>query len=169
MTETAKDAVLRAREASDTGDHAAAQEWLERALRLMPGDANIILLLAVAKLHQRSTDAADLFASIAHRYDVQEAWQGLATAHHLQGWTTLATEALSRALGGHASATADFAPTADAIAIAADAPGWCAVDYTGRLTVQLVRTLPRGVRPAATLDGRHHCIAYTSKRSRICR
>jgi GT2 family glycosyltransferase/glycosyltransferase involved in cell wall biosynthesis len=153
MSDFALDALLQGLMAMNNGDTKFAQDWLERASRLVPGDATMVLAQAGAKLRHNNSDAARLFAAVAHEHDLVQAWLGLALAHHLQGKTDHAAETLSQALSRHAFALGSFAGNADAIAQAILAPGWCNVDGVGRLIVRLAQIPSRGNRPVATLDG----------------
>ena len=118
---------------------------------LAPGQANHLLALAAAKLQQRDPTARDLFAAVAHHHDVREAWLGLAVAHHLAGTPHPAAQALAHAMSHHALGV--IPPSAGEITASVRAPGWCALDSTGLLTVRLVRAPRRAARPRAQLDG----------------
>lgn len=118
---------------------------------LPPDQANDILARAAAKLHQRDPAAADLFDAVARRYDLREAWLGAAVAHHLTGAQLPAAHALAHAMSHHALGV--IPPAADEIAAAVRAPGWCALDSAGRLTIRLVRPSHRAALLRARLDG----------------
>ena len=147
------EALSEGRNATAAGDLSNAQRWLERALRLAPGNSKIMLALAGVKLLQRSADLADLFARVAHEHDMREAWLGLAIAHHQRSKAEEAADALGRALRRHAFIEA-LAPTAHAVAEAVAAPGWCGLDGKGHLVVHLSPAAPHGTKPTATLDQR---------------
>lgn len=109
--------------------------------------------MAATKLEQHDRGASELFASVAHQHDVQEAWLGLAVAHHLQAESMLAGQALDRVLSHHA--VNSVPPVADAIVASLRLPGWCALDGSGVLTLRLVQPLPNQSRLSASLDGEH--------------
>ena len=75
----------------------------------------------------------------------------MAIAHHLQGEITSAGIALAHALSRHIVAVVP--PVAGSITRSMGAPGWCALDWAGTLTVQLVRGLRGRSRLIASLDG----------------
>ena len=124
------DATLRGRDAVDP---ALSRRWLERARRLLPKDDTVGLSLALACLNGGDADASKaLFAPIAERWDLLEAWLGLAAASAQAGDWPAAAQAMQAALSHHAIEpnTNILAAT---IAKAAGLPGWCATDPTGRL------------------------------------
>ncbi len=147
------EALSEGRKAMAAGDLSTAQRWLERALRLAPGNCKIILALAGVKLLQRSADLADFFARVADQHDMREAWLGLAIAHHQRSKAAEAADALSRALRRHAFIK-ELVPTANAVAEAVAAPGWCGLDGKGGLVVHLSSTASHGIKPTAVLDQR---------------
>ncbi len=106
--------------------------------------------------------AAAVFASITVANDVREAWLGLATARRRLGDTAGAAEALAAALRRHVPGPGIVA-LADAIALAAGAPGWCGLSSDGEPMVHPAPGLRAPVRIAAghdgirvaTVDGRH--------------
>jgi GT2 family glycosyltransferase/glycosyltransferase involved in cell wall biosynthesis len=114
--------------------------------------ANATLMLATAMLRQHDPGACELFAAVARNNDVREAWLGLAVARHLNNEAELAGHALSRALSHHAVTAVP--PLADAIAEAVRAPGWCAVNGAGVLTLHLVKPPRRASQLKASLDGK---------------
>lgn len=118
---------------------------------LAPGHANQLLALAAAKLQQRDLTARDLFAVVTNHHDVREAWLGLAVAHHLAGASRSAADALARAMSRHALGV--IPPAAGEIAAAVRAPGWCALDSAGVLTVRLVHAPRRTAQLRVQLDG----------------
>ena len=155
MTEAVLQALKQGQTAAAAGDVDAAQRWLERALRLAPRDATTILSLAGLRLSQGDGNAADLFADVAKTHDLREAWLGLAVARHLQAKAEQAAEALGHALSRHArDVGSDTFHIADAIAHAADVPGWCGMDGAGALMIRLARVPSRTTRPAVMMDGR---------------
>jgi GT2 family glycosyltransferase/glycosyltransferase involved in cell wall biosynthesis len=126
----------RGREAAAAGDAARAFAWLDRAARLAPEDDTVALTLAATCLGHDPARAAALFAGVAARHDSREAWLGLAAARRAGGDAAGAAAALGALLSRHAVA-GDAVPVslADAIAHAAGAPGWCADDGDGVLSV----------------------------------
>ena len=145
------EALSEGRKATAIGEFAVAQRWFERALRLAPGNAEIILALAGAKLLQHDVGSADLFAKVACDHDMREAWLGLAIGYHQQAEAIKAAEAVGQALRRHAFIKA-LAATADAVVATVDAPGWCGLDGAGRLIVQLPRPPSGYAKPSATMD-----------------
>jgi hypothetical protein len=115
-------------------------------------DANAVLARAVIKLQQHDPEAGELFASVIHDHDVREGWLGLAIAHHFRGEITSAGIALAHALSRHVVSVVP--PVANSITQLMRAPGWCALDGAGQLTVQLVRTLRARSRLVASIDGK---------------
>ena len=67
------------------GEVPAALRHYQYAQRLAPRRGEITLAIAAARLRQLDPRAADAFAQIAARDDVQEAWLGLAAAWHHTG------------------------------------------------------------------------------------
>lgn len=114
------------------------------------GDVNGILALAMTKLRQHDPDAWEYFAAVAYNHEVREAWLGLAVAHHFRNEPRLAGHALGRAFSHHAITNAP--QLTDAITASLGAPGWCALDGAGVLTVRL--TPARPAPPIASLDGK---------------
>ncbi len=114
-------------------DPAEARRWLDRAHRILPHDDMIGLSLALACLRHGDPAAAQaLFAPIAARLDVAEAWTGLAASALGAGDAAAAAAAMAAALSRHALGAA-IHPLAAAAARAAGWPGWCGVDAAGRL------------------------------------
>jgi GT2 family glycosyltransferase/glycosyltransferase involved in cell wall biosynthesis len=113
-----------------------ALRWLERAHRLLPGDPNAILSLASACLGSDPARARDLFAEITARYDVRQAWLGLAAARLRLADTEAAAEAVAAALSGHV-----FDPRTEALAnrigLSGGCAGWCSVTSDGRLVIRV--------------------------------
>ncbi|PPQ28919.1 glycosyltransferase, partial [Rhodopila globiformis] len=116
-----------------------------------PGDANAALALATLKLQENDPDAGRLFASVSAAHDVREAWIGLAIAHHWQADSQSAGQALAHALSRHAMTAVPR--VTDSIVRSLEAPGWCALNPTGVLTVRLMMGRHRRPGPIATLDG----------------
>ena len=93
--------------------------------------------LSLALAHWRSGDAsaaAELFAGVAARWNVLEAWTGLAASALRLGDVGRAAVSLQAALSHHAVAPQVYALAA-AVAAASGYPGWCAVDTAGWLHV----------------------------------
>ena len=153
MSADVSSAVACGQAAAAAGDAALARRWLERALRLAPGNGTAALALATLQLAGHAAEAADLFAGVARQHDLLEAWLGLAAACHLQGLAARAADALANALRRHSVIAGSIAFQGDAIALAAGAAGWCALDGGGSLAVRLLRPPSTGSRPTATLDG----------------
>ncbi len=74
-------------------------------------------------------EAAALFASVAHQYDLRDAWLGAAVAYHLHGRGDEARAALVQALSRYAHRT--LPQLISDIAAAAGAYGWAAL-YSSR-------------------------------------
>ena len=154
MSEAALEALRRGEAAADAGDLPAARDWLERGLRLAPGDPAIALSLAGVRLRQDDHQgAAVLFEPVARKHDVGQAWLGLAAALHRLGRHGEAAEAVAQALSRHAH-DPDEDAAADAIAQSVGAPGWCALDTRGRVLVRSLAQPSRAHALAAALDGR---------------
>ncbi len=121
------------RRGNAAADPAEALRWLDRARRILPQDDMVALSLALA--HLRAADpaaAAPLFAAIAARWDVLEAWTGLAACALRLGQVAEALRAMAAALGHHAIPP-HVHGLAQAVADAAGYPGWCAVSPDGWL------------------------------------
>ncbi len=112
-------------------DPAEARRWFERARRIAPDDDTIGLSLGLACLNGGDTaQACGFFRPIAERWDLVEAWVGLAAAAlQTRDWPE-AERAMQAALSRHAAGPALF-PLAASVAQAAGLPGWCAVDGEG--------------------------------------
>jgi GT2 family glycosyltransferase/glycosyltransferase involved in cell wall biosynthesis len=117
------------------------------------GDSSAILTLAMAKLRQRDPAACALFASIAYKHDVRDAWLGLAVAHHFRAEAEPAGRALGHALSRHAVPIVPQLAD-EIVASMQQQPGWCALDGAGILTVRLVAAPPGGPPPTAVMDGK---------------
>ena len=134
--ELAQQALEQGQAAAGRGDATAARRWFDRACRLVPDDDTAALCLAGTWLGQDDTRAAELFARVLAGHDVRAAWLGMALARLRLGETALATEALAAALGRFLiDRRAEIAGIADAIALAADAAGWCGMGPGGTLLV----------------------------------
>ncbi|MEO8715200.1 MAG: glycosyltransferase, partial [Acetobacteraceae bacterium] len=131
--------------------------WLDRAHRLLPADPTLRLALAEACLGRDDARAESLLLSLASRHDTREIWLALAASRLARRDGGGAAEALSRALSCHAMPPS-LAPFADAVVVAAGAPGWCGLGADGGLVVgpagivATVRTTPD--RLNVTVDGR---------------
>ena len=112
---------------------ADARRWLNRARRIAPEDDTVGLSLALACLRSGDPAAArGLFAPIAQRWDLLEAWIGLAAAAMHMADGPGAAQAMGHALSRHAAGPEAFVLAA-AVSRAAGLAGWCAVDGDGRL------------------------------------
>ncbi len=120
----------RAAAADDAGE---VRRWLERARRIQPADDTVAFHLATVLLRAGdAAEAAALFAGVAERHDLADAWAGLAACAHRLGQPGRAAAALSAALSRAAPTDAVLA-LADAVAVEAGLPGWCGMDGRGRL------------------------------------
>ena len=145
-TALALDAIDRGGKALAENDPASALRWLDRARRLLPEDPVAALMLAGARLPADPAAAAALFAEVAERHDLRQAWIGLAAARLRLQDPQSAADAIAALLSRHA-----FAPDASALATRiAGAAGWCALHPDGRL--ELHPAAPGRLR--ITLDGR---------------
>jgi GT2 family glycosyltransferase len=104
------------------------------------------------RLREGNPEAQALFASVAHQYDLRDAWLGTAVACHLQGDRSEARFPLEQALSRYAHRTVPR--ILDDISAAAGADGWAALHSSGRVTVRLLRRTAGGRLPAVNLDGR---------------
>ena len=102
-------------------------------MRMTPGDMMLALRLALTLLHGKApSDAAKLFAKITARYDLADAWLGLAASALQIGDIEQAAAAMQVCLARHvASATAW--QLAEAVARRAGRAGWCGIDGRGWL------------------------------------
>ena len=146
----ALEAFERAQAEAEAGNHDTARRWLDRACRLAPHDQTLALALATSCLGHDDMRAAGLFAAISAANDLREAWFGLATARRRLGDRGGAAAALAEALARHVP-DRNLAALADAIALEAEAPGWCGLSGDGRLTV---RSQARSQQVELRLDGR---------------
>lgn len=135
------------------GETSIIQRLLDRSQPLASGSAGLRLSQVGNMLLLGSADASDIFASVAREHDVLDAWLGLAFTHHLRGESARAAETIGQALRRHAF-VGEITPIAQRIAQAAGAPGWCSLDGSGELIVQLTRAPAKSDKPVATLDER---------------
>ncbi|MEJ1978409.1 MAG: hypothetical protein WDN49_22065 [Acetobacteraceae bacterium] len=151
----AKAAWRQGEAAAAAGDLTQARHWLERARRITPTDAMVALSLALVCLRDGdAVQSAALFESVVQRYDVAEAWTGLAAAAYRAGQSARAAQAMQAALSRH---VAPLSSHALAAAIGQQR-GWCAMDAAGRLHAD---------RPATvTLDGAVLRLRWTGS---VCR
>jgi GT2 family glycosyltransferase/glycosyltransferase involved in cell wall biosynthesis len=111
----------------------ATRPLLERAWRSMPGDMMIALRLALARLHEQApADAASLFAEITARYDLADAWLGLAASELQAGQIEQAAHALQNCLSRHVASDTAWQLT-QVVAQRAGRVGWCGIDAGGWL------------------------------------
>ncbi len=149
-----KDACDRARAALRNGEVAGALRYFEYAQRLAPSDAEVTMAIGAARLSLQDARATESFTLVATRDDVQEAWLGLAAAHHGMGEHDLAARDLRMLLSrhGHLRGT-DNVRLHDAITAAHDSAGWCALSADGRLRVSLLNPAANMNRVLILLDG----------------
>jgi GT2 family glycosyltransferase/glycosyltransferase involved in cell wall biosynthesis len=148
------DACARAAAVLQSGDVLAGLRHYEYAQRLAPSNSEITLAIGAARLHNLDPRSAEAFALVAYRDDVQEAWIGLASAHHTLGHHDLAAQSLRSLLSrhGHVRGT----PTIhlhDLIARQNGERGWCALSAAGRLHVTLFEANANPNRVVILLDG----------------
>lgn len=130
----ARAALARGRQALASQDHATALRWLDRANRLVPQDPNAALALASACLASDPARAEALFATVAEKYGVRQAWAGLAAARLSLVGPVDAASALACALSRHALAPETTA-LADRIAVPSGHGGWCGLASDGTLAI----------------------------------
>jgi GT2 family glycosyltransferase/glycosyltransferase involved in cell wall biosynthesis len=128
----------RGRDLAERGDYPAASLWLERAIRLAPGDPRIALELANLRLTVGGAVqfalAADGFASLAARFDIVPAWLGLLTARRLLQDHAAAAAALASLLARHCIPDDPaFAQVAAIVAQDAGFDGWTGVRPDGTI------------------------------------
>src|SRR5271166_5997696 len=116
-----------------------ALRWLERAHRLLPSDPNAILSLASACLAGDPSRAEAMFGGLAGKYDVRQAWLGLAAARLRMAGPAAAVEPLAIALSRHVF-TAQTASLADQIGLAEGFAGWCGLTSDRKLEIRAVGT-----------------------------
>ncbi len=134
----ARTAIARGLEALAANDTKAARRWLERAHRLVPLDPDATLTLASACLKHDPAKAASLFQTITQKYDVRQAWIGLAAARLRLAGPEAAAEPLAVALSRYAF-SADINGLANTIGLRPSRPGWCALRSTGQLEIHRPR------------------------------
>jgi GT2 family glycosyltransferase/glycosyltransferase involved in cell wall biosynthesis len=122
----------RGQELARLGDPATAILWLERAIRLAPGDPRIALELANLRLtigtRPHFALAATAFESLAARYDIVPAWLGLLTARRLLQDHAGAAAALKTLLARHCIPDDPVFPqAATLVAASAGFDGWSGV------------------------------------------
>src|SRR4051812_9374264 len=145
----ARSAMAAGMAALAANDHDAALRWLDRAHRLVPSDPNAALSLASACLTRNPARSAALFAEVAAKYDVRQAWLGLAAARLRLTDRAAAADALARALSRHVLKD-ETASLARQITASGGSAGWCGLRSDGRLEAQVVN----GDRVRASLDGK---------------
>jgi GT2 family glycosyltransferase len=149
-----QDACDRAVAALQRDDVLSALRLYEYAQRLAPSDAEITLAIGAARLRQQDPRSTEAFALVAMRDDVQEAWLGLAAAHHSMGEHGLAAQDLRTLLSchGHVRGAMNVSLT-DAVSMAHDEDGWCALSSDGRLRVTLLDQSANMNRVVILFDG----------------
>jgi GT2 family glycosyltransferase len=113
--------------------------------------ANETLALAVLQLRERNPEAGALFAAIARRYDVRDAWMGAAVSYHIHGAGSEAAAALVQALSKYAYST--IPRLVGDIAASDDAYGWAVLYTTGRVVIRLQRRGGGAQSPVVSMDG----------------
>jgi hypothetical protein len=113
--------------------------------------ANETLALAVLQLQERNPEAGALFAAIARRYDVRDAWMGAAVSYHIHGAGSEAAAALVQALSKYAYST--IPRLVGDIAASDDAYGWAVLYTTGRVVIRLQRRGGGAQSPVVSMDG----------------
>jgi GT2 family glycosyltransferase len=148
------DAWDRGTAAVQRGEVPVALRHYEYAQRLAPSDAEITLAIGAARLSLHDPRAAEAFALVATRDDVQEAWLGLAAAHHGMGEHILAGQNLRTLLSrhGHVRGTVNIV-LHDTITLACHGAGWCALSADGKLRVTLLDPAADMNRIVILLDG----------------
>ncbi len=135
----AAEAWQRGVERARVGELPTALLWLERAFRLAPLDPRIVLDLANLRLAAGTPEglakAAAAFESLAERYDISAAWQGLIVARQRAGDHGGMADAAARLLARHC-VEPELEPLLDAAARAGGWPGWCGVGTDGALLVR---------------------------------
>jgi GT2 family glycosyltransferase len=149
-----KDACERAGVALRHGEVSVALRYYEYAQRLAPSDAEVTLAIGAARLRQHDPRATEAFALVATRDDVQEAWLGLAAAHHGMREFDLAAQDLRALLSRHGHVRgAENVRLHDAISLAHHGVGWCALSADGGLRVTLLNRAANMNRVVILLDG----------------
>src|SRR4051794_33780906 len=130
-------------------DHDSALRWLDRSHRLVPNDPNAMLSLASICLARDPSKAEALFAEVAGKYGVRQAWLGLAAVRLRLTGPAAAADALAVALSR--DVFKDEAPAlAHQVVSSGEFAGWCGLRSDGRLEVHAADN--GGVR--ASLDGK---------------
>ena len=126
-----EDAWQRSQAATAAGQPGEALRWLDRAHRMLPGDASLTAALAGALLQAGdAARAAALFGPLAHGTGGGAAWAGLAAALRALGRTADAIEALAAGLRCSVP-TPVLRALGDALSQEAGLPGWCGLDMDG--------------------------------------
>ncbi|HTW27614.1 MAG TPA: glycosyltransferase, partial [Acetobacteraceae bacterium] len=131
---------------------AEARHWLDYAQRLAPADGTITLAVGLHRLRARDPLAVEPLELAARRDDRRDAWLGLVAAHARAGLPDRAAAVLAEMLSRH-TAPGAVAGLCDAVALEAEAPGWCGLASGGRLSISLASAL-RERRLVVALDGR---------------
>ena len=117
----------------DAADPLTARRWLERARRIARDDDTIGLSLALACLGcGDAARARALFAPIAQRWDLLEAWLGLAASALQAADVPEAVRAMQAVLSRHTAVPGVFTLAAS-VADAAGMAGWCGTGRRGLL------------------------------------
>ena len=125
----AAEALAAGQAALAAGDAAGAVRWLDRALRLAPGDPVLAMALGAACLAGDPARAAALFGSVPPGVRPREGWWGLVAARLALGDAAGAVEALGSALARFVvpEGLAGLASAASGVA------GWCGAAAGGRV------------------------------------
>lgn len=132
--------------------------WLERAHRLVPLDPNATLSLASACLADHPARAEALFAGVAGKHDIRQAWLGLAAARLRLTGPDDAAAPLAIVLSSYAF-SADTVGLIDAIGCRPGSPGWCALRPDGTLEIHASCDHPR---KTAAAKARHTTAPHTT-------
>ncbi len=120
--------------------------WLARANRLLPSDGMVALAYASALMEGgEPARAAGLFAGLAARHGLHDAWAGLAVCCRQLGNGAGALAATESLLRSHVP-TPVAMELAALVAAEAARPGWCGLTLDGELRVQAAK------RPSVWLD-----------------
>lgn len=143
------DAWQRAEAAFHSASFADAEFWAERALRLGPNDTQVRFLLGMALLRQQKPRCFAVFQALQQASDTLPAHRGLITAATLSQNAETLGGLLGRLLSRFAAPEdEEFPHLANDIVRRLGAPGWCAADDEGAVTVACA------ARPGFELDGR---------------
>ena len=143
------DAWHRAEAAFRAAHFGDAEFWAERALRLGPNDTQVRFLLGMALLRQGKPRCFAVFEALRQISDTLPAHRGLITAATLSQNAETLGGLLARLLSRFATPEdTAFPPLANDIVHRLGAPGWCAADDEGTVTVACA------ARPGFALDGR---------------